>query len=49
MDFEQKCEILKTRKNACTGPLCVTNLEYGGHDEEIQSFGQCLPQTVDFH
>jgi hypothetical protein len=29
-------------------PLCVTNPEYGGRDQEIQSFGQFLPQNVDF-
>jgi hypothetical protein len=29
-------------------PFCVTNLEYGGRDQEIQSFDQFLPQTVDF-
>jgi hypothetical protein len=30
-------------------PLCVAVMEYGGHDYEIQSFGQFLPQTGDFH
>jgi hypothetical protein len=29
-------------------PLCIADLEYGGHDQEIQSFGQLLPQTGDF-
>jgi hypothetical protein len=25
-------------------PLCITGLEYGLYDQEIQSFGQFLPQ-----
>jgi hypothetical protein len=25
--------------------LCLIDLEYGGHDQEIQSFGLFLPQT----
>jgi hypothetical protein len=29
-------------------PLCITDPEYGGHDQEIQHFGQFLPQTEDF-
>jgi hypothetical protein len=31
------------------GPLRITDLEYGGHDQEIQSFGKFLPQTGNFH
>jgi hypothetical protein len=27
------------------GPLGTTDLEYGGHDHEIQSFSKFLPQT----
>jgi hypothetical protein len=30
------------------GPLCITNLQYEDHDQEIQSFGHILPQTSDF-
>jgi hypothetical protein len=30
-------------------PLCITDLEDGGHDQEIRSFGQFLPQTSSFH
>jgi hypothetical protein len=30
------------------GPLSITNLEYEGHDQEIRSFGQFLPQNADF-
>jgi hypothetical protein len=26
------------------GPLCITDGEYGSHDQEILSFGQFLPQ-----
>jgi hypothetical protein len=35
-------------KNSYTGPLHITDLEYGGYDKEIQSFGQFLTQTDDF-
>jgi hypothetical protein len=48
MDFERKFDFFKTRKNSYTGPLCITNPEYGGHDHEILSFGHILPQTSDF-
>jgi hypothetical protein len=27
------------------GPLGTTDPEYGGHDQEIQSFSKFLPQT----
>jgi hypothetical protein len=30
------------------GPLCPANLEYGGHEQEINSVGQFLPQIGDF-
>jgi hypothetical protein len=30
------------------GPLCITDPEYGGHDQEIWSFDQFLSQTGDF-
>jgi hypothetical protein len=30
------------------GPLSITDLEYEGHDQEIQSFDQFLPQNADF-
>jgi hypothetical protein len=30
------------------GPLCITHPQYGGHDEEIQSFDQFLPETSNF-
>jgi hypothetical protein len=38
-------KILKTHKNSYVGPLCITNGEYGGQDQEIHSFSQFLPQT----
>jgi hypothetical protein len=38
MDFEQKFEFFKTHKNSYTGPLRITDLEYGGHDQVIQKF-----------
>jgi hypothetical protein len=30
------------------GLLCITDPQYGNHDQEILSFGQFLPQTGDF-
>jgi hypothetical protein len=48
MDFEQKFNFFKTRKNSYTPPLGTTDLEYGGHDQEIQSFGPFSTQTVKF-
>jgi hypothetical protein len=39
---------LKTHKNSYMGPLCITDLEYGGQDQEIWSFGQFMPQTGNF-
>jgi hypothetical protein len=30
------------------GPLCITDLEYGGHDQERRSFGQILQQIDNF-
>jgi hypothetical protein len=44
----ENMEILKTRKNSYMRPLCITDLKYGGHDQEIRSFGEFLPQNVDF-
>jgi hypothetical protein len=43
MDFEGKFEIFKTHKNSYMRSLCITDLEYGGHGQEIQNFGQFLP------
>jgi hypothetical protein len=34
---------LKTCENSNTRVLCIINPEYGGHDQEIKSFGQFLP------
>jgi hypothetical protein len=39
---------LKTHKNSYTRTLCITSLQYGGHDQQIQSVGQFLAQTGDF-
>jgi hypothetical protein len=39
---------IKNHKNSYTGPLRLTDLEYGSHDHEVQSFGQFLPQTGNF-
>jgi hypothetical protein len=32
-------------QNLYTEPLCITDLEYGLHGEEIQDFNQFLPQS----
>jgi hypothetical protein len=48
MDFERKFEFFKTHKNSYTGQLCITDPKYEGHDQEIMSSGQFLPQTADF-
>jgi hypothetical protein len=45
LDFEPKFKFCKTHKNLYTGPLCITNLEYGLYDEDIQNFRQFLSQT----
>ena len=38
-------KFFKPGKNLYTGPLCITDPEYGYHDQEMRSFGQFLPQT----
>jgi hypothetical protein len=43
MDFEQNFDFFKNHKNSYVGPLCITDLEYGGHAQEIRSFSQFLP------
>jgi hypothetical protein len=48
MDFERNFEKMKNHKNSYTGPLRLTDLEYGSHGHEVQSFGQFLPQTDNF-
>jgi hypothetical protein len=45
LDFEPKFKFCKTHKNLYTGPLCITNLEYGLYDKDIQNFRQFLSQT----
>jgi hypothetical protein len=40
-------ENLKTYENSNTRPLCITDSEYGGHDQEIWCFDQFLPQNGD--
>jgi hypothetical protein len=46
--MSKNLKILKSRKNSYTEPVCITDPEYGGHDKEIQSFSQFLPQIDDF-
>jgi hypothetical protein len=48
MNFQRKFKKNKACEYSYMGPLCITDLEYGGHDQKIQSFGQFLPQTYDF-
>jgi hypothetical protein len=48
MYFEQKFDFFKTHKISYTGPLGTIDMEYGGHDTEIQNFGMFLPQTGNF-
>jgi hypothetical protein len=42
MDFERNFDFLKIHKNEYTVKLCITDRQYGGHDQEIQSFSQFL-------
>jgi hypothetical protein len=37
--LNENLSFFKTHKNSYTGPLCITDSEYGGHDQEIWSFG----------
>jgi hypothetical protein len=46
--LSENLKFFKTYKNSYAGPLCITNPEYGGHDQEIRSFGQFLLKTYDF-
>jgi hypothetical protein len=41
--LSRNLNFFKTCKNSYTGPLCVTDLEYGLYDQKIWSFGQFLP------
>jgi hypothetical protein len=38
MNFERKFEYFITHKNSYMGPLCITDLKYVGHGQEIQNF-----------
>jgi hypothetical protein len=48
MDFNRKIKKIKTHKISYTGPLYITDAEYGCHSYEMQSFCQFLPQNGDF-
>jgi hypothetical protein len=48
VDYEQKFDFFKTRKNSSTGPLCITDPEYGGYDKEIRCFSQFTTEADDF-
>jgi hypothetical protein len=43
--LSENLNFLKTHENSYTRPLYINDLEYVGHDQEIQSFCQVLPQT----
>jgi hypothetical protein len=43
--LSENLNFFKTHNNSYMGPLGTTDLEYGGHGQEIQSFGKFLPQT----
>jgi hypothetical protein len=45
MDFEPKFDFLKIHKKLNVGPLCIIDLVYGRHDQEIQRFIHFLRQT----
>jgi hypothetical protein len=38
MDFEPKFKKFKIHKNFYMGPLCITDLEFGLHDQENLKF-----------
>jgi hypothetical protein len=46
-NLSENLNFFKTHKNSYTGSLCISNLECGGHDQEIQNFSQFLPQSCD--
>jgi hypothetical protein len=48
MDFKRKFKIFKPHKNSYMRPLCITDPEYGGHDQKIYSLGRFLQQSGDF-
>jgi hypothetical protein len=45
--LSENLKFLKTHENSHTRPLYIIDLEYEGHDYEIWSFDQFLPQTSD--
>jgi hypothetical protein len=36
--LRENLTFLEIHKNSYTRPLCISSQEYGGHDQEIQSF-----------
>jgi hypothetical protein len=46
MSFERIFQFFETCKNSYKGPLCITDREYGGHSQEIWSFGQFFSKQV---
>jgi hypothetical protein len=38
--LSENLNFFKTHKNSYTRLLCITNPEYGGHDQEIRNFSQ---------
>jgi hypothetical protein len=46
--LSQNLEKIKTCKNICIRPLCITDPEYELHGQETQSFDQFLAQIAGF-
>jgi hypothetical protein len=47
--LSQNLKNCKTHKKSHIEPLCITDQEYGGHNQETHCFGQFLVKTGDFH
>jgi hypothetical protein len=46
--LSENLSFLRTHKNSYTGPLCITDMQSGDHDQEIMSFSQFMRQPGDF-
>jgi hypothetical protein len=46
--LSENLSFFKTCENSYTGPLCITDPQYGDDDKEILSFGQFMAQTDHF-
>jgi hypothetical protein len=48
MYFKRKFKFFKTHKKSYKGLLCISNPQYGCHNQEIRCFSQFMLQTGDF-